>query len=241
MLIGMAPQIKNLGSIAIKGFTGIRQLHGAYQATTMSIRDATTAMRQGTFTEEQRAIAQARHISLTGRQITAQEAEIIATEQQTAAMKRYAEVSAFAINGTLVLIAAAVTALVWGLSVMHDAQEEAEKSLEKLSETAQEVIERNKELRETVEDNAKAFDEWEDLWESFKKGKVAVDDVKTSMEKLIDQLGYSDDLEYQRLLRIAEYTQDYSELEKKLDDIISKQKQVASGTYDDFSNCGTQA
>ena len=51
------------------------------------------------------------------------------------------------------------------------------------------------------------------------------------MENLIEQFGLSDDLEYQRLLRIAEYTQDYSKLEKKLDDIITKQKQVASGTY----------
>lgn len=233
MLIGMAPQIKNLGSIFVKGATGVWQLHGAYKAATTAIEDNAAAMLRGNFTEEQRAIAQARHISLTGRQITIQEAETIATEQQSAAMKRYAEVSALAVNAALVLVAAAVAALVWGLSVMHDAQEEAEKSLEKLSETAQEVIKKNKELRETVEDNTKAFDEWKDLWESFKKGKVAVDDVKTSMEKLIDQLGLSDDLEYQRLLRIAEYTQDYSELERKLDDIISKQKQVASGTYDD--------
>lgn len=241
MLIGMAPQIKNLGSIFVKGATGLWQLHGAYQAATTAIEDNAVAMLHGNFTEEQRAIAQARHISLTGRQITIQEAETIATEQQSAAMKRYAEVSALAINGALVLIAAAVTALVWGLSVMHDAQEEAEKSLKKLSETAQEVIKKNKELRETVEDNAKAFDEWEDLWESFKKGKVAVDDVKTSMEKLIDQFGYSDDLEYQRLLRIAEYTQDYSELERKLDDIISKQKQVASGTYASNAQVSTDA
>ncbi len=233
MLIGMAPQIKNLGSIFVKGATGLWQLHGAYQAATTAIEDNAAAMLRGNFTEEQRAIAQARHISLTGRQITIQEAETIATEQQSAAMKRYAEVSALAVNAALVLVAIGVSALVWGLSVMHDAQEEAEKSLEKLSETEQEVTKKNKELRETVEDNAKAFDEWEGLWESFKKGKVAIDDVKTSMEKLIDQFGYSDDLEYQRLLRIAEYTQDYSELEKKLDDIITKQKQVASGTYDE--------
>lgn len=241
MLIGMAPQIKNLGSIFVKGATGLWQLHGAYQAATTAIEDNAVAMLHGNFTEEQRAIAQARHISLTGRQITIQEAETIATEQQSAAMKRYAEVSALAVNAALVLVAAAVAALVWGLSVMHDAQEEAEKSLKKLSETAQEVIKKNKELRETVEDNTKAFDEWEDLWESFKKGKVAVDDVKTSMEKLIDQLGYSDDLEYQRLLRIAEYTQDYSELERKLDDIISKQKKVASGTYASNAQVSTDA
>ena len=231
MLIGMAPQIKNLGSIVAKGVTGLWQLHGAYQATTIAIEDNAVAMLRGNFTEEQRAIAQARHISLTGRQITIQEAEIIATEQQSAAMKRYAEVSAVAMNAVLIAAAIAIGLIVAKWSEMKDAQKEAEKSLEKLSETAQEVVERNKELRETVEDNTKAFDEWEDLWESFKKGKVAVDDVKTSMENLIDQLGYSDDLEYQRLLRIAEYTQDYSELEKKLDDIISKQKQVASGTY----------
>lgn len=231
MLIGMAPQIKNLGSIVAKGVTGLRQLHGAYQAATTAIEDNAAAMLRGNFTEEQRAIAQARHISLTGRQITIQEAETIATEQQSAAMKRYAEVSALATNAALVLIAAGVTALVWGLSVMHDAQKEAEESQKKFSETVEEITKRNKELRETVESNVKAFDEWEDLWESFKKGKVAVDDVKTSMENLIEQFGYSDDLEYQRLLRIAEYTQDYSELERKLDDIISKQKQVASGTY----------
>lgn len=231
MLIGMAPQIKNLGSIVAKGVTGLRQLHGAYQAATTAIEDNAVAMLRGNFTEEQRAIAQARHISLTGRQITIQEAEIIATEQQTAAMKRYLEVSALATNAALVLIAAGVTALVWGLSVMHDAQKEAEESAKKFSETVEEIAKRNKELRETVESNVKAFEEWGSLWESFKKGKVAVDDVKTSMENLIDQLGYSDDLEYQRLLRIAEYTQDYSELERKLDDIISKQKQVASGTY----------
>lgn len=233
MLIGMVPQIKNLGSIIAKGATGLWQLHGAYRAATTAVEDNTAAMYRGNFTEEQRAIAQAKHISLTGRQITIQEAAIIATEQQSAAMKRYAEVSALAVNAALVFVAAGVTALVWGLSVMHDAQEEAEESQKKFSETVEEITKRNKELRETVEDNAKAFDEWEDLWESFKKGKVAVDDVKTSMENLIEQLGLSDDLEYQRLLRIAEYTQDYSELEKKLNDIISKQKQVASGTYDD--------
>ena len=241
MLIGMAPQIKNLGSIFVKGATGLWQLHGAYQAATTAIEDNAAAMLRGNFTEEQRAIAQARHISLTGRQITIQQAETIATEQQGAAMKRYAEVSALAVNAVLIAAAIAIGLIVAKWSEMKDAQEEAEKSLEKLSETAQEVVKKNKELRETVEDNAKAFDEWEDLWESFKKGKVAVDDVKTSMEKLIDQFGYSDDLEYQRLLRIAEYTQDYSELERKLDDIISKQKQVASGTYASNAQVSTEA
>lgn len=233
MLIGVVPQVKNLGSIVAKGVTGLRQLHGAYRAATTAIEDNAAAMLRGNFTEEQRAIAQARHISLTGRQITIQEAETIATEQQSAAMKRYAEVSALAVNAASVFVAIGVSALVWGLSVMHDAQKEAEESQKKFSETVEEITKRNKELRETIESNVKAFDEWEDLWESFKKGKVAVDDVKTSMENLIEQLGLSDDLEYQRLLRIAEYTQDYSELEKKLDTIIRKQKQVASGTYDE--------
>lgn len=231
MLIGMAPQIKNLGSIVAKGVTGLRQLHEAGRAAAMSIEARRAAIDRSNLTEQQRAIAQAKHISLTGQEITEQEAEIIATEEQIAARKRYMEVSALATNAALVLIAAGVAALVWGLSVMHDAQKEAEESLKKVSETAQEFTKKNAELRETIESNVKAFEEWESLWESFKKGKVAVDDVKTSMENLIDQLGYSDDLEYQRLLRIAEYTQDYSELERKLDDIISKQKQVASGTY----------
>ena len=233
MLIGMAPQIKNLGSIVAKGVTGLRQLHEAERAAAMSIEARRVAIDRSNLTEQQRAIAQAKHINLTGQEITVQEAEIIATEEQIAAQKRYAEVSALATNAALVLIAAGVTALVWGLSVMHDAQKELEESRKKFSETVEEIAKRNKELRETVESNVKAFEEWEGLWESFKKGKVAVDDVKTSMENLIEQLGLSDDLEFQRLLRIAEYTQDYSELEKKLDDIIGKQKQVASGTYDD--------
>lgn len=233
MLIGMAPQIKNLGSIIAKGAVAVVDAGEAERAAAMSIEARRAAIDRSNLTEQQRAIAQAKHINLTGQEITVQEAEIIATEEQIAAQKRYAEVSALSMNALLVVISAAVVALAWGLSKMRDAQKELEESRKKISETVEEITKRNKELRETVEDNAKAFDEWEDLWESFKKGKVAVDDVKTSMENLIDQLGYSDDLEYQRLLRIAEYTQDYSELERKLDDIISKQKQVASGTYDD--------
>lgn len=233
MLIGMAPQIKNLGSIIAKGAVAVVDAGEAERAAAMSIQARTAAIDRSNLTEQQRAIAQAKHISLTGQEITVQEAEIIATEEQIAAQKRYAEVSALSMNVFLIVISAAVTALAWGISVMKDAQKEAEESQKKFSETIEEITKRNKELRETIESNVKAFDEWENLWESFKKGRVAVDDVKTSMENLIDQLGYSDDLEYQRLLRIAEYTQDYSELEKKLDDIISKQKQVASGTYDD--------
>lgn len=233
MLIGMAPQIKNLGSIIAKGAVAVVDAGEAERAAAMSIEARRVAIDRSNLTEQQRAIAQAKHIALTGQEITEQEAETIATEEQIAARKRYTEVSALSMNVPLIFVAAAVAALAWGLSKMHDAQKEAEESLKKVSETAQEVTKKNAELRETIEGNVKAFEEWEGLWESFKKGKVAVDDVKTSMEKLIDQLGYSDDLEYQRLLRIAEYTQDYSELEKKLDAIIRKQKQVASGTYDD--------
>lgn len=241
MLIGMAPQIKNLGSIIAKGAVAVVDAGRAERAAAMSIEARTAAIDRSNLTEQQRAIAQAKHINLTGQEITVQEAEIIATEEQIAAQKRYAEVSALSMNALLVVISAAVIALAWGLSKMRDAQKELEESHKKLSETVEEITKRNKELRETVEDNAKAFDEWEDLWESFKKGKVAVDDVKTSMENLIEQLGYSDDLEYQRLLRIAEYTQDYSELERKLDDIISKQKQVASGTYASSAQASTDA
>lgn len=233
MLIGMAPQIKNLGSIIAKGAVAIVNAGEAERAATMSIQARMAAIDRSNLTEQQRAIAQAKHISLTGQEITVQDAEIIATEEQIAAQKRYAEVSAASINAPLIFVAAAVAALAWGISRMKDAEKELEESRKKFSETAEEITKKNEELRETIEGNVKAFEEWEGLWESFKKGKVAVDDVKKSMENLIDQLGYSDDLEYQRLLRIAEYTQDYSELEKKLDAIIGKQKQVASGTYDD--------
>lgn len=233
MLIGMAPQIKNLGSIIAKGAVAIVDAGEAGRAATMSIQARTAAIDRSNLTEQQRAIAQAKHINLTGQEITEQEAEIIATEEQIAAQKRYAEVSALSMNAFLIVISAAVVALAWGISKMKDAEKELEESRKKFSETIEEIAKRNKELRETVESNVKAFEEWESLWESFKKGKVAVDDVKTSMENLIEQFGLSDDLEYQRLLRIAEYTQDYSELEKKLDAIIAKQKQVASGTYDE--------
>ena len=231
MLIGMAPQIKNLGSIIAKGAVAFADVREAERAATMSIQARMAAINRSNLTEQQRAIAQAKHIVLTGQEITVQEAEIIATEEQIAAQKRYAEVSALSINVYLIALSAAVTLLAWGISKMKDAQKEAEESLKKVSETAQEVAEKNAELRETIKSNVKAFEKWEGLWESFKKGRVAVDDVKTSMENLIEQFGLSDDLEYQRLLRIAEYTQDYSKLEKKLDDIITKQKQVASGTY----------
>lgn len=236
MLIGMAPQIKNLGSIIAKGAVAVVDAGEAERAAAMSIQARTAAIDRSNLTEQQRAIAQAKHINLTGQEITVQEAEIIATEEQIAAQKRYAEVSALSMNAFLVVISAAAVALAWGISKMKDAEKELEESRKKFSETVEEITKRNEELRNTIKSNVETFEKWEGLWESFKKGKVAVDDVKTSMENLIDQLGLSDDLEYQRLLRIAEYTQDYSELERKLDDIIRKQKQVASGTYDENLN-----
>ena len=123
----------------------------------------------------------------------------------------------------------AVSLLVFGIQKMKQAQEEEEEAANRATNAQQHYRDSLVELQKTAKNNQTEFQKWEKLWDGWKKGKNNIDEVKTSMEALGEQMGLTEDLEYQRLMRIAKYTDDYSDLERYLDNIIQKQQIVAAG------------
>lgn len=138
------------------------------------------------------------------------------------------------ISGTTLLVTAliaAISVLIYFGKKALEEQEKTEEATKQALESSQKYRESLDELAKSIDNNKKAFNNWEEIWKGWRQGKNSIDEVKSSLSSLAEQLGASEDLEYQRLLRIAEYTKDYSELERYLDNIIDKQEQVASGAH----------
>ena len=135
--------------------------------------------------------------------------------------------------GTLIIgaIVVAIAALAYGIHEVKKAQEEAEEASKRALETSQKYRESIDELTKTAQNNRESFREWEDIWQGWKDGKNAIDEVTSSMEDLAEQAGISEDSTYKRLLRIAEYTNDYSDLEAYLNKIISQQESIERNAH----------
>ena len=135
--------------------------------------------------------------------------------------------------GTLVIgaIVVAIAALVYGIHKVKEAQEEAEEASNRALEASQKYRESIDELTKTAQNNRESFRKWEDIWQGWRDGKKAIDEVKSSMEDLAEQAGISEDSTYKRLLRIAEYTNDYSDLEAYLNKIISQQESIERNAH----------
>lgn len=151
--------------------------------------------------------------------------KIAAKEAQKAAIGQLAKYAAIG------LVVIAIAGLIYGIKKVKEAEEEATEASNRAIDSAQKLQESNKELRESVDEQVNAFKSFEDVWESFKKGKVAIDEVKNSVDALTESLGLSEDLEYQNLLRIAKYTNDYTKVSEYVQEQLRNRVAAANDTY----------
>ena len=121
--------------------------------------------------------------------------------------------------------------MVYKFKELKEAQEEATEASNRVIEAAQKLQESNKELRKSVDEQVNAFKSFEDVWENFRKGKVAIDEVKSSVDALTGSLDLSEDLEYQNLLRIAKYTNDYTKVSEYVQEQLRNRVAAANATY----------
>ena len=136
-----------------------------------------------------------------------------------------------AAHAPIAILIAAFGVLAWGIAQVVKARKEEKEAFQRTTAAAEELKKKNVELRATIENNIKAFNDFEKVWENFQKGIATIDEVKNAFQTMAEQLGVAENEEYQRLMRIANYTKDYAPLEEYLDKIIEKQRQVATGTY----------
>ena len=189
--------------------------------------------------------AEDKHAGSTGLEAGAKTGETVAEDANTVAKganvaMTWKQVAATAALYAEILVAIAViAALAFAFNKIKEAEKEAEEAEKKLNKTREEFIQKNKELIKTIDENIKAWDKFSKVWDSFEEGITTIEEVKQAFQDMANQLGITQDEEYKRLMRIAEYTDDYAPLEEYLDNIIKKQKQVAAGAAEDNFNMYT--
>lgn len=146
--------------------------------------------------------------------------------------------------GAMVVAIIAITKLIVDIKQLIEVQKEADESQKKLNETREDFIKKNKELIEVIDEDIKAFGKFEEVWKSFQEGTTTVDELKEALKGLAEEFGVTDDAEYKRLMRIAEYENDFSEVEqyfekkakKKRDNEINANKQITEQYQKDLNN-----
>jgi len=139
----------------------------------------------------------------------------------------------YLLGGPLGLLLATIAMVVQKTLEVKKALKEQDEAQKRLNKTTDEFIKKNKELQKVIKENIAEFNRFEEVWESFKKGLSTVEELKQAFQSLAEQLGVTDDAEYQRLLRVANYTKNYAELYKYFDDKIENQRsQQEKNAYD---------
>ena len=146
----------------------------------------------------------------TAKTLKQAEADKIAakTAQKTAIMRA---------AGIGLIIALVATAIICYKKV-KEAEENLKEAREKNAKILQDHIKANQDLIKSNEKVLKSFQDYDKVWDSFKKGKATVDELRTSIEGLAQLLDLEDNEEYSRLKRLAEYTGNYDALNQYLQD-----------------------
>lgn len=145
-------------------------------------------------------------------------------------------------SGSLIVaaIVAALAALVYGIKKVKEAEEEATEATKKSIEQAQRLVESVQENRKQIELLIDKYHEFDSVWEAFYKGRKSIDDARKATEEFLEVLGLLDDPKYERELRIAAYTGDYTSIvENARKEYQRRQKEAVNSYTDEISGYET--
>lgn len=202
----------------------------------------------GATREEQQAAldnakAKSAEAAATKQARTADYQEAVASQESAAANElqaKAAEKAAFAESAKNIAIAvgiAVIIAAVIAYKKIKEAQEELEETAKKNTEILQAHVQANQDLIKSNGKLLESFQDFDKVWDSFKQGKATIDEVRSSIEQLAEALGLTEDEEYLRLKRLAEYSGDYKDLadyllNQKYQGIIQQTASAYQGTAD---------
>lgn len=185
----------------------------AEKQNTAATRESIRSDIQKTRSEKQKAEAELKTTVAT--EVETEETLKLASADELAAKK--AKASAAMRIAAIGLIVVALAALVIGIKKAKEAQEELEETTKRNSQIIQDHIKANQELIKSNQKVLANFQNYDKVWDSFKKGKATIDEVRSSIEQLAESLNLTEDEEYLSLKRLAEYSGDYEALNEYLE------------------------
>ena len=230
-------------TLAKEGSAAVAQKEIIASGTNLTLKEGESIAREGnTVAIEGETVAQGTQNVVNGVARTGQALTLAGLKAIIAARLKHIatlaeEIALLAItHAPIIALIAALGSLVWGIIKVVKAKKEEKKALEQVNETYDKYKTNSESLLNTIDKELAAFAKFKDVWDSFEYGAAKIDDVREAIANLAKEINVEDDATFKKLMRIAEYTGDYSRVEEFFENRAKNQRETSTKAAWDVVN-----